>query len=312
MASRAVRIHALEQQVRALIDQGHVHLSSAPRRKQGGEQRPQGRDQVNSSGLRIWHSRISTIWCDFAALKPITAPFPHLQRPQRCAAAASGRRKMWLADFGGQLVLRKRSFDARDQISAIGLIIRVLKLATAALVEMAARRLLVMRSRRQRAIFEQGVSRHAKGDVAAAIITPSPRAAMRTISFVHKSASRRNGLGEVVCKSFPVQPAPQPRPCSHTPALAASNAGMPRALSAAIIPDRTSPVPAVASHAGAGGCEAEAAVGRRDERGQTFKDDDRAAAVCSLKRSLRLCASNVAEEAFELALMRRDDGILSL
>ena len=44
-------------------------------------------------------------------------------------------------------------------------------------------------------------------------------------------------------------------PCSHTPAQAASNESSPRARIAAITPASTSPVPALASHAGAGGAK---------------------------------------------------------
>jgi CRISPR/Cas system-associated endonuclease Cas1 len=73
---------------------------------------------------------------------------------------------MRLPDLGIDLVLGKRILDARDQISAIGLVIRMLKLASAALREMAARRHLVMWAGRQRTIVEESVPRHAEGHMA--------------------------------------------------------------------------------------------------------------------------------------------------
>jgi hypothetical protein len=75
-------------------------------------------------------------------------------------------------------VLRKRSVDARNEVSAICLVIRVLELASAAFGKMTAWRFLMMRPGRQRSVVEQGVARNSKRHMAPA--------------FSHAVASRRN------------------------------------------------------------------------------------------------------------------------
>jgi hypothetical protein len=75
-------------------------------------------------------------------------------------------------------VLRKRSFDARNEVSAICVVIRVLELASAAFRKMTAGRLLMMRPRRERSVVEQGVARNSKRHMAPA--------------YSHAVASRRN------------------------------------------------------------------------------------------------------------------------
>jgi hypothetical protein len=67
---------------------------------------------------------------------------------------------MRLADFSLQCVLQERSFDPRYQIAAIGLVIYMLELAPTAFGKMSARRLLVMRPRRERSVVEESVARH--------------------------------------------------------------------------------------------------------------------------------------------------------
>ena len=57
---------------------------------------------------------------------------------------------MRFTNLRGEPVLGERSLDARHEIAAIGLVIDMLELASAALGEMAARRLLVVWPRRKR------------------------------------------------------------------------------------------------------------------------------------------------------------------
>jgi hypothetical protein len=64
-------------------------------------------------------------------------------------------------------MLRQRRLDARHEIAAIDLVIGMLQLAATALREVPARRLLMVRPRRQRAIVEQSVAWDAERDVAA-------------------------------------------------------------------------------------------------------------------------------------------------
>ena len=68
---------------------------------------------------------------------------------------------MRLADLGTKVVLGQSVLDPRDEITAIGLVIDVLELASPAFREMAAWRVLVMRPRRKRAVVEQGIARNA-------------------------------------------------------------------------------------------------------------------------------------------------------
>ncbi len=75
---------------------------------------------------------------------------------------------MRLPDFGLKPMMGKRGFDPRHEIAAIGMVVGVLELAAAAIREMAARRLLVMRTEGQGAIVQDGIAGHPEGDVAAA------------------------------------------------------------------------------------------------------------------------------------------------
>jgi hypothetical protein len=75
---------------------------------------------------------------------------------------------MRFADLGGEVVLRQCGLDTRDEIAAIGSVVRVLQLAAAAFREMTAGRLLMMRPRSKRSVVEQRVAGNAEGDVAAA------------------------------------------------------------------------------------------------------------------------------------------------
>jgi len=93
---------------------------------------------------------------------------PDLERLQRRPTPAFRRRQMGIADDGLQCMLRKRRFDPRYEIAAIGLVVCMLELAATALREVAARRVLMMRPEGQRAIVENRVAGHAKGYVAAA------------------------------------------------------------------------------------------------------------------------------------------------
>jgi hypothetical protein len=65
-------------------------------------------------------------------------------------------------------VLRERCLDPAHEIAPVRLIVDVLELAPAALGKMPARWVLVMRARRESAIVQQSVTRHAERDMAAA------------------------------------------------------------------------------------------------------------------------------------------------
>ena len=94
-------------------------------------------------------------------------------------------------------------------------------------------------------------------------------------------------------------------PCSHTAAQAASNAGMRCASSPVTKPASTSPEPAVASQGGALSLMAARPSGAAIDRVGALEDDDRAADGRGLARTLQLGARKLAEQALELALVRR-------
>ena len=122
-------------------------------------------------------------------------------------------------------------------------------------------------------------------------VTPSPRAAMRTISsFISAGERLRDCLGEIVGDHLAARQSPPRARAARPPAQAASNAGKPRARIAAIIPASTSPVPALASHAGAARRKAEPPVRRSDQRVRALVDDHRARPPRRLERPLRLRA----------------------
>jgi hypothetical protein len=75
---------------------------------------------------------------------------------------------MRLANVRLQIVLRQCGFDARLEIAAICLVVRVLELASATFGEVAARRLLVVRPRRERSVVEQRIAGDSECDVATA------------------------------------------------------------------------------------------------------------------------------------------------
>src|SRR5689334_13843625 len=64
---------------------------------------------------------------------------------------------MRLADLRRQPMLPERRLHARDEVAAIGFVIDVLQLASPALREVAARRFLVVGSRRKRSVVKQGI-----------------------------------------------------------------------------------------------------------------------------------------------------------
>src|SRR6185437_13617801 len=153
-----------------------------------------------------------------------------------------------------QPVLCERGLDSRDEIAAVRFVVSMLELTATAFREMAAQRKLVMRSKCQCAIIEHRVAwnseRHvppAWRDAVAARGNPDDRLVHSRQSSAWEIAAKRSSAIMWDLAIFAA------RPCSQTPAHAASNAGMPRARKAAIIPERTSPVPALASHPGAGG-----------------------------------------------------------
>jgi len=72
---------------------------------------------------------------------------------------------MRLADLGQERMLRQRRLDPREEIAAVRLIVGMLELAPSALREMAARRLLVVRTRRKCAIVEKGIAGDSERDM---------------------------------------------------------------------------------------------------------------------------------------------------
>src|SRR6476661_7007001 len=84
-------------------------------------------------------------------------------------------------------MLSQRGFDTRNEIAAIGFVVGLLQLATAALRKMTARRFLVVRTGSQCPIIENRVARHTKGNMTAA--------------WRHAVASRCNPDDQLVHKS---------------------------------------------------------------------------------------------------------------
>src|SRR5438270_7591701 len=178
-----------------------------------------------------------------------------LQRFQGGTPAAARRRQVRLAHLRRQSMLLQRRLDPGGQVAAIRLIVGVLELASAAFGKMPARRLLMMWSKGECAIVENGVARHAEGHVAPARGDPVAARGNADDEFVHREAMAA-GIAAARSSAISCGPAISAAlPCSQTPALAASNAGNPRARIAAISPASTSPVPALASHGCAAGAK---------------------------------------------------------
>jgi hypothetical protein len=72
-----------------------------------------------------------------------------------------------IADLRAQIVLCERRLDPRFEVAAIGFVVRMLELAPAAFWKMPAGRLLVVRTRCECAVIEQGIPRDSERDVAA-------------------------------------------------------------------------------------------------------------------------------------------------
>ena len=117
---------------------------------------------------------------------------PDLQCLQRRSAAAVRRRQIGRPDFGRQVVLRQRCGHARDEIAAIGLIVGMLELAAAAFREMLAGRLLVMGTEASAPSSSTASPGTPNGTWRPLGVTPSPRAAIRTIT----SFTARDGAGD--------------------------------------------------------------------------------------------------------------------
>src|SRR4051812_45595050 len=149
---------------------------------------------------------------------------------------------MRFADLRLYPVLGERSLDPAYEIAAIGLVVGVLELASSAFGEVTARGVLVVRARRHRTVVEQGVARHSECDVAAACRNPVAARRDADNQFVHPRRASARGIEST--RSSAIIPGPASsaaRPCNQTAADAASNAGNPLALRAAIIPESTSP-----------------------------------------------------------------------
>ena len=67
---------------------------------------------------------------------------------------------MRIANCRREIVLCQRGLDARHEIAAISFIVGVLELAPAALRKMTARRVLVIRPGRQRAVIQLPIARN--------------------------------------------------------------------------------------------------------------------------------------------------------
>lgn len=76
---------------------------------------------------------------------------------------------MRIPDRSLDAMLSERGLDPRDQIAAIGLVIGMLELASAAFREVPARRVLMMWSGRKPTIVEQGIAGHPEGHVTPAL-----------------------------------------------------------------------------------------------------------------------------------------------
>ncbi len=171
---------------------------------------------------------MSTMRCDFSALKPMTAPFPTFSARKRRAAAAVRRRQMRLADLGLQRMLRQRGLDARDEVAAIGVVVDVLELTPAAFGKVTARRLLVMRSGRKRTVVEQRIARHAEGHMASACGHAVAARGDPDDRLAHSTSASACGMAAARSSAIMFGPAiSAARPCSQTAAQAASNAGKP-------------------------------------------------------------------------------------
>src|SRR5206468_7740513 len=146
--------------------------------------------------------------------------------------------------------------DARHEIIAIRLVVGVLELAATAFGKVTAWRHLMVFAERQRTIIEQCVAWDAKGHVATVCCDPVPARGNADDQLVHSMLASACGMAAARSSAIICGPAiSAARPWSQTAAQAASNGANPRARIAAVIPASTSPVPAVASHAGAGGAK---------------------------------------------------------
>jgi hypothetical protein len=250
---QSVRLDTLEQNVDALIDERQLHFCRSLRWQQGGQQTPERIDQSEQLGPQdVAFSHVDDP-VRLLGVEAANGPLPDFQRPKRCPATAVRWGQMRFATLGREPVLHQRRFDARSKIRAVRIVIGMLELAAAAFRKMAARRLLVMGTECERAIIKDSITWNRKRSVAAAwrhAVTARRNANDR---LVHREAKAR-GIAQARSSAIIVGPAiSADRPWSQTAPQAASKAGTPLALSAAIIPDKTSPVPALASHEGAGG-----------------------------------------------------------
>ena len=75
---------------------------------------------------------------------------------------------MWVANLGRQIMLCESRLSPRHEIAAIGLVIDVLKLASAAFREVPAGRLLMMRPEGKCAVVQDCIAGDAERNVAAA------------------------------------------------------------------------------------------------------------------------------------------------
>ena len=198
---------------------------------------------------------------------------------------------MRLADLGLQAVLGQRAVDPRDQIAAIGLVVGMLELAAAAFGKVTAWRHLVVRPGRERAVVEQRVARARRTATWRPLaVTPSPRAAMRTIGSLIKQRERRgNGCDEIVGDHRRARRSPRRGRAARPPAQAASNARKPPRPQRGDHPGEHIAGPGARQPGRRRRREAEPAVGRRDERVRPLVDDHRAATAAPPRAPARPC-----------------------
>ena len=222
-----------------------------------------------------------------AALKP-TRPPAAFRVARRAAARRRERRR---ADFRRCDALRgQRRGDPVHQIIGIGRIVDMLELAAAAHGEMAAGRILMVRPGRQAAVAANPIARaRSSGRSDRSAVTPSPRAARRTTVSTGIRRVRREAREQIVGDQEGPGAAP-PRGRAARPRRRRPQ--RPRARTHAAprsIPASTSPLPALASQAGAGGAIAARPSGAATTVSGALVDDDRAARVPRRRGRARPC-----------------------
>ena len=90
---------------------------------------------------------------------------PYPKRTQASAPAGAWRRQMRRSDVRLQFMLRQRVRNPRNEITAVGVVIGMLKLTSAAFGKVTAWRHLMVRTISHRAVFKQQIARDGKGSM---------------------------------------------------------------------------------------------------------------------------------------------------